>query len=503
MIFLGALTVLNISCTMPFVNSCRNLAQDPKEEWGYSAEQAKAACEDANRFLAGKFDADKGIWEIDYTKILTLEDVAKYLKDQLASIDVMLSYKHDDLAREIDFFKGLRPGLEGEEKNLKWVLQRINYFINYNEFAEAVGESPANKEILGKLMPYGRKAYSLRLLYPIYDLKKLTFAADYVESAKKAGILKQVSEFPIVKKKEFAEKIINKDDPNKFTWKKHYRGWLIKGYKIVPGGETPANPNVDYLEIYKAKFSDADAKFEGYEKDFVVSGFKSKGKGAVDLFVINYNLDGLKEFTPDKIFSTLVEVVYGDEIYVNESLRQEILEVLYDPPVAQVKEYRKKPPEKPLYIEIAKMGEVNVEMWENGTFSVPFGYSDKGPAKFHTKLDIKWVVPKDPKMEDEGGLKRIEFFKIKYSIGGNIKVVEYYAPKSEFAEKNIKEGRVGYDTFVIRRVGFPENSADVKFFADKIRMIDYEYGGRWYRILDKDGDGVFEKMRKIANPSSE
>ena len=495
-------------CTKPFVVACREIATQPLDkggQYGWTEEQAKAACADANRFLAGKLSEDKAYWEMDYTKIITTEEVLAYVKDQLRSIDLLLSYKDEKNARDLDFFKGFRQGLEREEKRLRWVEQRLRYVINYNIFVDKVGE-PDNGEAIKKLMPYGRKAYSLRLIYPISDLKQLKFTADYVEAAKKDGSLKLIGEFPIVETKEFAEKIPDRDDPNKFNWKSHYRGWLIKAYKVMPGKDQPTKSNADYIEIFKAKFNKTEKngkEFVGFEKQFAVAGFKSRGKDTVNIFVIDYDFDVIQGYSPDKIFEAFIDIIFGNEIYTNDYVRKEVLEILYNPPIAEGKEYRKKPPEKPLYVEIAKMGEVTASAWEEGDFSVPFSYAATGPGKFDLLVDIVWAKAKTPeeKRIEEEGFKKIEFFKIAYKKEGNVKVIEYYTPKSEYSQQDIKEGTAYSETFRIRRKGQPEISADIKFFADRVKAIDYEYGGRWYRILDENNDGKFEKRRKIADPT--
>jgi hypothetical protein len=506
LIVLCALVFLS-GCVKPSVIACREAATLPTDKggkFGWTEEQAMAACADVDRTLAGKFDETKGTWTIDYTKIITVEEALKHIQDQRGSIDVLLSYEDEETARDIDFWKGMRKGLERQEKRLRWIEQRLTYVINYNAFVDKVGESDG--EIAKKLMPYGRKAYSLRLLYPIYDLKQLRFAADYVEAAKRDGSLKLINEFPIVEKEKFAEKVPDRDDPNKFSWKSHYRGWLIKAYKVMPDKERPVSPNIDYLEIFKAKFNKTggnDEEFAGYDEQFAVAGFKSRGKDTVNLFVIDYDLEVIQGFCPDKVFETFVDVIFGNEIYINDDARKEVMEVLYEPPIAEEKEYRKKPQEKPLYVEIARMGEVTVSAWEEGEFSVPFSYSATGPGKFDLASEIIWAqlkTPEEKRVEEEEGLKKIEFFKLSYKKEGNAKVIEYYVPKPDYSQQDIKEGYALSDTFRIRRKGQPEMSADIKFFTDRIKAVDYEYGSCWYRLLDKDGDGKFEKRRKIADP---
>ncbi len=494
-------------CVKSLVTTCREIAMMPADKGGqylYTEEQAKAACAAVNRYLAGTFDKGKGYWSIDYTRVITTEEVLKYVRDQLACIDIILSYKDDETARSIDFWKGFRKGFERKEKEIRWVEQRLLYVVNYNQFIDKVGET--DSETVKKLMPYGPKAYSLRLIYPANDIKELKFTASYIEKAKKDGTLVLVNEFPVVEQKKFAEKIVDKDDPNKFTWKSHYRGWLIKAYKIMPQKEQPTKANIDYLEIYKAKFADTGQgrKFDAFEQEFVISGFKAGDKEGVNIFVVDYDWEAIKGFSPDKIFETYVDVIFGNEIYTVENLRKEILEVLYNPPIAEQKEYRKKPPQKPLFVEVVKMGEVTVDLWEKSEegFIIPFSYSTQGPGKFDVSLEIEWKKAKDAaekKIEEERGLKQIEFFKQILKKGLAVKIIEYYIPKKEYGKRDVKEGVALYNTIRIRRQDEPQEEADIKYFGNRLQMIDYEYGGRWYRILDKDGDGKFEKRQKIAD----
>lgn len=508
MIFLGLALIINSACTRPNWIACRDLATKSVEKGGkyqYNEQQWRAACVAVERQDAGKFDEKTGVWLVDYTKLITIEDALKVVVDMRKSLNLLLSYEDDYTARWVDFFEGFRKGLEREEKKSRWIEQRLKYFVNYRNFVDKVGE--IDSEAAKKLMPYGPKTYSLRLIYPMYDPKELRFTADYVESAKKSGFLKLVNEFPVVEQKKFAEKIVDRNDPNKFVWKEHNRGWLIKAYKILPDKEQPVNSNIDYLEVYKAKFKKADGeKFEAFEKEFCVAGFKARGKESVNVLVIDYDWEAIRGFSPDKIFESFTDIVTGGELFYTENLRKEALEVLYNPPIAEEKEYRKKPPEKPLYVEIATMGEVSVDLWEKSEegFVVPFAYSSHGPGKFDTEFQILWKKPQgadEEKTQGEHGLKQIEFLKQSFKKSGALKVMEYYAPKKDYSKRDVKEGFAVFDSIRIRRSDKPEENAGLKYFAEKVMMIDYEYGGKWFRLLDKDGDGKFERRMKIADPT--
>ena len=56
--------------------------------------------------------------------------------------------------------------------------------------------------------------------------------------------------------------------------------------------------------------------------------------------------------------------------------------------------------------------------------------------------------------------------------------------------------------FTLRRDGFSEERGDVKLFGKRVVTIDYQFGDKWYRIKDEDGDGDFELQQEIADPSA-
>src|SRR3989338_2642087 len=81
-------------------------------------------------------------------------------------------------------------------------------------------------------------------------------------------------------------------------------------------------------------------------------------------------------------------------------------------------------------------------------------------------------------------------------------VIEYWVPKAEYMNRDIVDSFALSNTLRIRRRGLVAEEADVMRFGRYIKNIDYRYGGKWFRLEDEDGDGVFEKRRMIADPTS-
>jgi len=516
-LFLILVLVFTTSCVKSLVQSCRELATKPLEKegiYGFTEEQAKAACAYGNRFIAGKFDKDTKLWSIDYANFITIEDVLKYVDDSLLSTDQLLSYEDKYMVRWIDFFEGFREALEKQEDQKRWVKARLTYVKNYNKFVDEVGEIDSGG--VKKLLPHGRKAYSLRLFYPQNTLRELRFVADYIESAKANDNLQLVNQFTFLDQKEFAEKIVEKDDIAKFKWKEHHRGWLIKAYKICTDGEPPIKSDIDYLEVYTANFKKVagSTEFDSFNENFVVSGFKSKDSETVNIFVVDYDYSQVVGFSPDNILKFYDKITKGNELYEEEGLKTALLDVHYDPPVAEEKEHRKKPQQKPLYVEVVKMGQVSdkIKLWEENEkgFTVPFKYSAHDPGKFEIETKVHWKKPETPEEKEilkNRDLKQIEYFKMFYKKGftlnASVKVIEYYIPKEQYSKRDVKSFYSYSGQITIQRLDQPEEKASIKYFSEKVEAIDYEHGDRWYRIYDEDGDGVYEKRRKIANPNEQ
>src|SRR3989338_4171160 len=209
-------------CVTPFYVACLKAASDPNGKFKYTEDKARVACS-SKEVISYAYthllvrDKEKNTWELNPNGVLT-EHVEGVLRDQVRSLNSLLSYQDREGADFIDFFKGFREGLGKEEAIALELLRRLNYVKTYNEFTDLVGElSPdLRPKELAYFFPVGRKFYSMRVLYPRKSLKNISFTAEYLEVAKRDGNLKLVDTFDVAGVQEFAKKIPDLYDPNDF-----------------------------------------------------------------------------------------------------------------------------------------------------------------------------------------------------------------------------------------------------------------------------------------------
>ncbi len=487
-------------CVTPMVVACRTAAQDPKGEFKYTREKADAACERAQFYAAGHVvthNKAENRWEFNPNGVLT-SDLAKVIEDQAQSLDLLLSYGSKEDARFIDWFPGFREGLEKEERIALWIKQRLGYIDTYNKFVDAVGELPAALQSADAayFFPAGRKFYSMRVLHPLRSLEGIGFTAEYLETAKKNGLLQHVDTFTVFDSQEFAKRMPHLYDPNDFGWKKEERGWAIRSYKIMTAGEKPENNVVHYIEVFRAGVGGVE------EPKPAVRGFVAAGGSNVSVFVVDYDRAGTPGFgNPDAFLTVPGGVATGKDLFGYWPQRTALLDSLYDAESRNPagKPERKRPREREPYVSIVRPGDAPIDLWERGTWTVPFKY-----RQLTSSIDIRFAVPKNAeerRLEEQEKLRALTAFVRQYrNNDGNVVVIEYWTPKAEYAARNITSAYATLDVFKVRRKNGAEESGEIGYFGKGTRMVDYLFGGKWFRLMDEDGDGIFEKKRSIASP---
>lgn len=493
-----AVIFLVSACATPTFKACRDGAVSKTEEWTYTQRQAEVACERVILKKSAKFNKEKGIWELN-PMLVSVEDQKKVLADRAKSLDEVLSYRDGEFSEFIDWFSGLRQGFEREERAALWLLRRMQFVQTFNEFTDLVGEVP--KKMLGQeaeyFMPYGRKIYSLRMLYPARDLQKIPFTAVYLETARKEGTLSKVDTFYVSDYQKYAKKLENLRDPNEFSWENRQRGWRVDSYKSTQGANfKPGDNTVQYIEIYRFNESGKSESLPA------VRGFLAAGAQNVTIFIVDYNQEGEDGFgSPDAVKTLFTSTVTGRDLYLDVSHRETLFEALYDNSFADNlrKPIRQRPSEKPLYLEMVPMGnKIVVDIWEEGNWTVPFEY-----LALSKNLEITYdpsVTPEETRLSEKQDLKKILAFKREFMRDGKKVVVEIWIPKKAYSERNIAAS-TSYDLFKIRHKGGEEKVGDIEFFAERRKVIMYQFGGRWFQIVDNDGDGVFEKKREMSDPT--
>lgn len=496
------LFLFSAGCVRPFVVGCREAATDPNAQWKYAESKADVACS-SKEVLAYAYphailhDEKKEKWEINFQGVLT-SDFKKVQEDQAKSVDFLLSHKDREVADFVDGSKGFRLGLEKEEKILLWMMRRLRYVETYNQFIDLVGELPSEMrpQEFSYFFPTGRKFYSMRVLYPVRNIEAISFTSEYLEAAKRGGMLKLVDSFDITSSQEFAKKVPNLYDPNDFAWETHVRGWKILSYKVVSGGDKPADNIVHYIEIYRKSKDLKDT-----ESRPAVRGFLAAGGQKVSVFIVDYDKEGTPGFgSPDGVVRSFTDITTGNDIFADSLFREKLLVALYDSPQVNPSEKpeRKRPKDRTIYTEIVKLGEAKVDLWEKGMWSVPIDYKT-----LSSNIEIEYKKPENAeerRIQEREKLKRIKLFTRHFMQDGKKVVSEYWIPKDDYTKFNIAEV-YAFSTIQLRRKGYAEEKADVEHFGKYRKAIEYFYGGKWFQIVDENGDGVFEKKREIAEPA--
>lgn len=494
------LAFLLAGCAKPFFVACREVAGDEKGEFKYSEPQVGVACERAQFYVKNspvEKDEETKKWKLNPSK-LPASEVKKVFKDQAGSLDAFLTYENREDADWIDWFKGFREGLEKQEKIVLEILRRLNYVDSFNEFTDAVGDLPAEmrSESSNYFFSEGRKSYSLRHLYSEKPIEDIPFTAEYVEVAMREGKFKLVDTFRLNTYQEFSKKIPDLYDPNEFRWESQERGWLVNAYKILSDKEKPIGKSVHYIEVFR---------IDGTEIEDLpaVRGFLPSGGSGVSVFVVDYDQKGHSGYgSPDKVIKSFTEAKDAQSIFTDNYFRSELLEKIYENPEDNNRDrpQRRKPKPRPIYTEIVRMGDVKIDVWQEGEWSVPFDHKT-----LSREAKVKFKKPENPeeeRLEEREKLKKIRYLKNVVKRDGQVVVIEYWVPKEDYSRRNIVETLEFGETLRVRRKNGPEETGEVGYFGKRVKVVDYTFGGKWFRIADEDGDGVFEKKREISSPVS-
>lgn len=493
------------ACANPFVIACRDVAQDVKGNFKYTARQAAVACDRAQFYadphLFTKNDENKSI--VINPNGLLAADLEKVLKDEVKSLNSLLSYQNQENSDFIDWAKGFRQGLEKEEQIVLEILRRLNYVKSYNDFTDAVGELPESMQSkeFTYFFPNGRKYYSMRLLYSRTDkrLEDIPFTSEYLEAAKRDGTLKLIDSFEVMSLREFAKKVPNLHDANDFSWDKQNQSWVILSYKVMSVKDKPVDNVVQYIEIYRKAIT---KNFSGAESVPAVRGYMAAGGSKVTVFVMDYDREGNPGFgSPDEVVKIFSDITTGSDLYSDPMLKDKLITSIFESPQNNIKDKldRKKPKDHQVYTSIVKMGDAPLDVWEQGIFSVPFDYKI-----LSQNLELVYAPPitsEEKRLAEREKLKQIKLFIREFKQDSKVVVREHWLPKKAYSERNIAHSAALTDTIKIRKKNGIEESGEIAYFAEHVKVIDYSFGGKCSRIVDDDGSGIFKKKRAIACPA--
>ena len=494
-----ALSSVIAACATPFHNACLDPATNPVDEWKYTKVKSLIACSDAALAADGApVKMGKNGGRVFNPSALKVVDVRKVIEDQLAGIDKTLRYTNPDLLREVESLRNFRSELEREEGVIAEKNRLISFADALGTFVQKVGPLPddvMDATATKYFFPNGTfEQYSIRLFYkhPDHALDGIPLVAKYLESAKAEQKLQLVETFEYVGTQELGKKIPRLRDSNEYDWKADSRGLVIKGYKIIQPGVKPDDNSIHYLEIY----------FKRPGTNLVESlpaarGFLPQNGSNVSFFLVSFRHEGEYGYgTPDVVLETSVPIRTAKDVFTNETLRAKFFDEELPAYFVKNRPERTKPPESPFYAKVVPIREkIQSENWQIGKWTVAVDYK-----KLPQDLVVQFAPPSAPVADPENDPKQIMYFKREFKREGRRVVVEYWIPKDEFAAGNIMRTNTWGKEFEVGRKDQPTMKGEVGYFAKRIKHIDYLLGDQWHRVVDEDGDGVFEKKRTIGEP---
>lgn len=521
-------TLLVLFVSSVFVGGCGPAYKpDYKKEArakGWTEDQVEAAHYISYRwYFALEDEKNNGHYLVNYAR-LPKTRVREKLDSVIQDIDDILSYRNTWAVNYVEHFD-LRADLERQEKVLKSVRARVRGSELYDQFKQLTGVGSGRcceggSDYGGGYSPYRssyggyesdyendkkelESGYDFRI-YLNQDLSKIfNFTMDKVTNAKERDILNKVEDGSLFVRRKFDHKKPdpkNLNDPNQYVWVPLALTLELDFYKIVDV-ERPQDNRPDYLEGFRA----VGGKREAYPclRVFFVN---SDSRGVL---VVDTDREGQPGFG----FPDYVEMTYHIDSSRNIFSNDQLLSVIFPEDKNQYE--RKKPKEKPLYIEIARVGSP-VNLWEDAPnekgWLVPFRYRDEHGRAYNIKLEFEKVEPKKGSINFTRKLKSINK---EWTAGGRYQpsvgmVVECYKPKAPY-DKELVSAQVLHmeDTKKVKFVfvdGTEEtgtvlpavNGSNSKYIEDSPYAIEYSEGEKRWHIEKMDDAKVFNKRKQVV-----
>lgn len=459
------------------------------ETRGWTREQKLAAYYHSLRLQFLK-RAEDGTFAVVYSR-LSKEDVIKQLESNLTTIEGILDYKDEEWNKFLKLF-GLRPQLERQEFILKAVLARIFADENDKKFKEFLGETTAHgSATVPALRGYDEKALT------IVDLPKaFPFQSKVLEEARALGLVKEIARTTKTDARTLYQKEPDPNDPTdkaKFVWVARTIAYERVEFKVLVPDEQPQASNPNYVEIWRL----VDGKRESSP---AVKAFLD-GKGSALLVLDTEKENETIGFgLPNTVERISESDLYGDAL---------IARVFPD----LKKDRRIEPKIPPIRVEIVRAGSP-VDPWqsctETGGCRTPKSYR-REPTKdnYNVRVHLKAEKKKDsPTMalSIEHVAKEWTDGSSEYSWSPG-KVIEYYKPKAVCTASALLSAKVLHyeskkkvrivckDGTETDRVVTPSQNVVIE---DKPYQMAFTVGETRWLVWDSDGDGVFDKRRKIA-----
>ena len=470
---------------------------------GWTEEQCRAAFPRGLRHLFGKEKAGKpGEYEVNYS-ILNVSEVNNEVKNFREDLKAVLDYNNKPARKFIDIHK-LVPYLERQEK----ILEALDASL------ESVKLNNSFEQMTGLQTDYSYYGYNGNPHRDGYDFKKIfgnkdpvsayPFMLNQIEEAKKQNKLKKIESFEGKFNRELDRKISDPDDPsdpkdeNRFIWRPHQEWFSATTYKILDNSK-PENNNPDYIEIYRLNQSDKKEKYPALKVFFPYGDTRG-------VLVLDTDKEGDPGFGLPNIVEQ-ISISSLRDIMQNQALLTQVFG-------EKDSKQRIKPQPKPVFIEIAKIGQP-IDLWEKSTdisgWTVPIKYKNTLSSNYKIKIQLErdsrngngnHLPELVTKIEyiakewlDGNGFSPsvgavVEYFKLKSSYDGNVSKAEVKISESPKTISFIfEDGSIETGVIV---------SQKNKFIDDEPYAVEYTEGQKRWRIEKDNGSNIFNKRKEIG-----
>lgn len=486
--------VISSNCALKYRNS---LIEDAISK-GYDREQQLDAYYISFRYYFAR-DLGNGKYEVLYSR-LPLSVVEEQMKRYLTDLSVILDYKDKDMSHYLDMH-GLRPYFEHQERIEQAIYARVVATMVFNKFQMAIGAESGSMHLSSDNNENMSGNYDPKIFVVTNFDEVMPFKIEVLAKAKAAGILKPIETVRLERSNLYKSKEPDPSDPsdnNKFLWEaEKYQLEAIR-YKIMDG-DKPQNNFGNYIEVYRI--------FEGKKESLPALRAFLDGNGGPAIVLVDRDKEG-KDIgfgLPDEITTMGEDDVMTEEVFTELFTKKD-------------SEKRIPPVEKPIQMEIVKVGET-ITAWEESKdpkgWPLPEGYKTK-PLGDNYNIKIKFAKHEMGEEHQMMPTRKIEAIVKEWTRPGGIynpsqwRVLEYFRPKAPFNDAIAAAYVVANESTKKISIVMPDGeghsglvvpSVNI-FIADKPFAIEFDFGEKRYRIEDGNGDGIFEQRKEIPKLTS-
>ncbi len=430
-------------------------------------------------------EEDSVSYKLNYSGI-TDEDILRAVSDIHDSLEETI--EAGKILSNAKYFANTDFGanLEKQEKVFNYLEDTISKRVLHKKF-ETLSKNRWDYDSYDPFNIKEEDKYSIGIIFP-FGQKEMTFDAEYVRVARKAGKLSNPDSIveDLTEYYQYMEKVDNPDYPitdknKKHIYKKRRTGMRILSYNL----DNDQDMEADYAEVYRL-----DSKGKAESKP-AIKIFKPNGAGSLEVVVADKDMEGSPGFGMPDMVERYANIAAGSDIYSAGNLVDFIF--------GEMSKNKTKPGFNDLNkTYIAKTGTVMA-----GKYDIKAtGWESELPDYKSAGKDRMFSIHVKLTGTDEDRNRKIEWIAKKYSDLS--RVLEFYKPTDRFKDKGYSSVSVtGKILSLVRTDGAVEQydiGALIEYMPYRIDF-DRNRQKRWV-IVDQDGDRQhYEAKRETTWPS--